>query len=255
MPQQMATEITAIIVDDEQDSREILRSYLGKYCPQVSLLDECADIIEAKKSILKHAPQLVFLDIEMPRGNAFDLLDQWGEINFEVIFITAYSQYAVQAFSLSAAHYLLKPINIEELEKAVENVINLYNQKDKINRAEILLANFSHEKSQNQKLVLPLMEGMEIVKIQTILYCEAADNFTTFYFTDGRKMMICRNLKFYEKALSEFGFVRIHRSHVINMEYITKYIKGKGGSVIMEGTKELMVSAGYKADLMHRLKG
>jgi len=251
----MPTKINAIIVDDEQDSREILRSYLAKYCPQVELLDECADIIEARKSILKHSPHLVFLDIEMPRGNAFDLLDQWGEINFEVIFITAYSQYAVQAFSLSAAHYLLKPINIEELEKAVANVIDLYDQKDKINRAEVLLANFSHEKSQNQKLVLPLMEGMEIVKINSVLYCEAADNFTTFYFTDGRKMMICRNLRFYEKALSDFGFVRIHRSHLINLEYITKYKKGKGGSVIMAGGKELVVSAGCKGQLMERLKG
>ncbi len=247
--------LTAIIVDDEQDSREILRNYLLKYCPIVTLLDECADIIEARTSILKHAPKLVFLDIEMPRGNAFDLLEQWGEINFEVIFITAYSQYAVKAFSLSAAHYLLKPINIEELEKAVESVTQLYNQKDRINRAEILLANFTKDKSQDQKLVLPLMEGMQIIKMSTILYCEAADNFTTFHLLDGQKMMICRNLKFYENALSEYGFVRIHRSTVINLEYIQKYIKGKGGSVIMEGGKELIVSAGCKGGLMKRLKG
>jgi two-component system LytT family response regulator len=247
--------LSAIIVDDEQDSREILRSYLNKYCPNVTLSAECADIIEARSAILKHAPQLVFLDIEMPRGNAFDLLEQWGKINFEVIFITAYSQYAVKAFSLSAAHYLLKPINIEELEKAVENVIELYAKNDKINRAEILLANFTNNKSQDQKLVLPLMEGMQIIKMNTILYCEAADNFTTFYLTDGQKMMICRNLKFYENALLEYGFLRIHRSTVINLEYLQKYIKGKGGSVIMEGGKELIVSAGCKPDLMNKLKG
>lgn len=251
----MTDNLTAIIVDDEQDSREILSNYLAKYCPQVILLDTCANIIEAKKAILKHSPQLVFLDIEMPHGNAFDLLEQWGEIPFEVVFITAYSQYAVEAFSLSAAHYLLKPISIEELEKAVVSVINIYSQKDKINRAEILLANVSGDKSQSQKLVLPLMEGLEIVKVEEILYCEADDNFTNFHFRDGRKMMICRSLKFYENALGDYGFLRIHRSRIVNLEYVKKYLKGKGGSLILEGGKELIVSASCKPQLMQRLKG
>ena len=135
--------INAIIVDDELDSRETLRSYVAKYCPQVHVQSECANIIEARKAILKHQPDLVFLDIEMPHGNAFDLLEQWGEIDFEIIFITAFSQYAVQAFNLSAAHYLLKPVNIEELEKAIENVELLLSQKEKLSRANILLENYS----------------------------------------------------------------------------------------------------------------
>ena len=245
--------MTAIIIDDEQDSRETLRNYVGKYCPQVSVLAECANIIEAKEAILKHQPQLLFLDIEMPHGNAFDLLEQWGEINFEIIFITAYSQYAVQAFNLSAAHYLLKPVDIEELEKAVNNVGQLISQKEKLSRANILLENMAALNAQNRKLVLPLMEGFDVVKMSDILYCEAHDNFTCFYFLSGKKSMICRNLKFYEKALSEFGFCRVHRSHMINLEYVKRYIKGKGGSVILENGKEIMVSNNKKEELIRRV--
>lgn len=247
--------ISAIIVDDEQDSRETLRSYLTKYCPQVTLLGECANIMEARSAILKEQPQLVFLDIEMPHGNAFDLLEQWGEINFEIIFITAFSQYAVQAFNLSAAHYLLKPLDIEELEKAVSVVEKSLLQKDKLSHANILLENMAALHSQNRKLVLPLMEGFDVVKMSEILYCEAEDNFTRFYFTNGHKTLICRNLKFYEGALDPFGFFRIHRSYLINLDFVKRYIKGKGGSVILENGKELLVSNNKKTELLERIKG
>lgn len=246
--------ISTIIVDDEQDSRETLRNYLQKYCQQVSVLAECADIFEARSAILKHQPQLVFLDIEMPRGNAFDLLEQWGEIDFEIIFITAFSQYAVQAFNLSAAHYLLKPVDIEELEKAVSTVEQHLTQKAQLSHAKILLENMASTHSQNRKLVLPLMEGFDVVKMCDIIYCEAEDNFTRFYFKDGRKTLICRNLKFYEKALEPFGFFRVHRSHIINLDYITRYIKGKGGSVILENGKEIIVSNNKKVELVKRIK-
>ncbi len=247
--------INAIIVDDEQDSRETLRNYIEKYCPQVKIQSECSNIIEAKTAILKNQPQLVFLDIEMPHGNAFDLLEQWGEINFEVIFITAFSQYAVQAFNLSAAHYLLKPVDIEELENAVAIVEKTLEQNEKLSHAKVLLENMAALHSQNRKLVLPMMEGFEIVKMSEIVYCEAEDNFTCFYFQDGKKKLICRNLKFYEKALDEFGFYRVHRSHIVNLDFIKRYIKGKGGSVILENGKEIMVSNSKKEGLMQRIRG
>ena len=246
--------ITSIIVDDEQDSRETMRNYVAKYCPQVSVEAECANIIEAKAAILKHQPNLVFLDIEMPRGNAFDLLEQWGEIDFEIIFITAFSQYAVQAFNLSAAHYLLKPVDIEELEKAVALVEERIVQKDQLSHAQILLENMAAINAQNRKLVLPLMEGFDVVKMSEVIYCEAQDNFTCFYFNNGKKSLICRNLKFYETALSPHGFCRVHRSHIVNLEYIKRYIKGKGGTVILENGKEIMVSNNKKADLIRRIR-
>lgn len=245
--------IHAILVDDEQDSRETLASYLEKYCPQVKLLTSCSDIIEAKAAILKHDPDLVFLDIEMPRGNAFDLLEQWGEVNFEIIFITAFSQYAIQAFNLSAAHYLLKPIDIEELEKAVATVEELLSQKLKISHANILIENMAAIHNQNRKLVLPLLEGFDVVKMSEVLYCEAEDNFTCFHFINGSKSLICRSLKFYENALSPFGFCRIHRSHLINLEYVRRFNKGKGGSVVLENGKELIVSSNKKKTLIDRI--
>ncbi|MEL6926557.1 MAG: LytTR family DNA-binding domain-containing protein [Bacteroidota bacterium] len=251
----MQNTISAIIVDDEIDSRETLRNYLVKYCPQVSLLAECQDIIEARAAILKHQPQLVLLDIEMPRGNAFDLLEQWGDIDFEIIFITAFSQYAVQAFKLSAAHYLLKPVNIEELEKAVADVETLLSQKQQLSRANILLENIGAIHAQNRKLVLPLLEGFDVVRMSEVLYCEAEDNFTCFHFTDGRRQLICRNLKFYESVLEPFGFYRIHRSHLINLEYLKRYLKGKGGSVVLENGTELLVANSKKEGLLQRITG
>lgn len=242
-----------IIVDDEQDSRDILSTYLTRYCPEVEIVADCADIEEAQKAIKKHQPQLLFLDIEMPFGTGFDLLEQIGEPDFEVIFVTAFSQYAVQAFNLSAARYLLKPVNIEELENAVAEVTKRIAAKTKSNHTQVLLENLRVLNNQKQKLVLPLLDGLEVVRMSEILYCEAEDNFTNFHFTDGRKSMICRSLKHYQDLLSEFGFCRVHRSYMINLDYVKRYIKGKGGSVILEGGKEIIVSNNRKSDLISRI--
>lgn len=246
--------ITAIIVDDEQDSRETLHNYLTKYCPQVQLLTQCANIKEARQAILKHQPQLVFLDIEMPHGNAFDLIEQFGEINFEIIFVTAFSQYAIRAFNLSAAHYLLKPVDIEELEQAVSAVETSLSEQAQLNRAKILLENMSALQAQHRKLVLPLLDGFEVVRMSEVLYCEAADNFTRFHLKDGSKKLICRKLKFYESALEPFGFYRIHRSHLVNLDFVQRYFKGKGGSVVLENGQELTVANGKKEGLMGKMK-
>jgi len=245
--------ITAILVDDEIDSRASLSNYIAKYTPQVTLIAECSNIKEAKIAIDQNQPDLVFLDIEMPHGNAFDLLEQWEEIHFEIIFVTAFSQYAIQAFNLSASSYLLKPVDIEELEKAVENVQKSIDQKSQFSRSKILMENMKVLKSQQRKLVLPLLDGFEVVKMQNILYCEADDNFTCFHFTNGIKTMICRNLKFYENALQQYGFYRIHRSHIVNLDFVKQYKKGKGGSVILENGKELMVSNSKKLGLVEAI--
>jgi len=247
--------INALIVDDEQDSRETLRSYLTKYCPQVTIVDESANIQEARKAVLKHEPQLVFLDVEMPHGNAFDLLEQWETVPFETIFVTAFSKYAIQAFNLSAAHYLLKPLEIEALEKAVADAKKRIKKNKLINTAQVLLENIRTAGSQNRKLVLPLLEGFDIVRANEILYCEANDNFTCFYFKNGTRSMICRSLKFYDEVLAPLGFCRIHRSFVVNLDTVVRYNKGKGGSVILENGKELMVANSRKEGLVEKLTG
>jgi len=246
---------TALIVDDEQDSRETLRRYLTKYCPQLTLLGECANIQEAKAAIDKQHPQLVFLDVEMPHGNAFDLLEQWEAIPFETIFVTAFSKYAIQAFNLSAAQYLLKPLEIEALEKAVAEAILRVEKNLMVNTAQILIQNIMTGNDQTQKLVLPLLEGFDIVRAADILYCEAADNFTCFYFKNGNKSMICRPLKFYETVLDPLGFCRTHRSYLVNLDTVVRYNKGKGGSVVLENGKEIMVANSKKEGLLGRITG
>ncbi len=242
----------AIIIEDELDSRETLRNYLGKYCPEVKLLAECPDIKEGKAAIQKLHPELVFLDIEMPYGNAFDLLEQLGETNFEIIFVTAFSQYAIQAFNRSAVHYILKPLDIDELILAVGKTKERLKAKQEVNHTRLLLDNLSAGNIGKQKIALPLMDGFEVVRIQEIVYCEANDNFTHFHFVDGSKSLICRKLKFYEEHFSDLNFCRVHRSFLINLDYVKRYIKGKGGTVIMENGKQIQVANARKKAFLNK---
>lgn len=246
--------LKTLIVDDEQDSRDSLSRFVAKYCPQLEVVQTCANIMEAEKAIQAQAPQLVFLDIEMPYGNAFDLLDKLPEIDFEIIFITAFSQYAIEAFKLSAAHYLLKPVDIDELVEAVEKVEERLEQAKRLHTATILKENLGHIQSQHQKVVLPLIDGFEVTKMADILYCEAEENFTKFYFIGGKKSLICRKLKFFDQVLSAHGFCRIHRSYLINLEYVQRYVKGKGGTVILENGQQLQVANARKGEFLERFK-
>lgn len=244
--------ISALIVDDEKDSRESLQSYLGKYCPEVRVVGTCPDIQSAAEAIEAHQPQLVFLDIEMPYGNAFDLLDQLESIDFEIVFVTAYSQYAIPALNLSAAYYLLKPIDIDELIAAVAKVRAQLQEQDRLVRAAVLR---EHLQGRPHRLVLPLIDGFEVVEAADILYCEAADNFTRFYLSSGAQHLICRKLKFYEGLLEAQGFCRIHRSTLVNLSFVQRYIKGKGGTVVLKNGKELSVAQSKKVVFLERLGG
>jgi two-component system LytT family response regulator len=253
--------IKAIIVDDEAASRETLFNYLTKYCPTIDVIAQCKNIIEAEESILNLSPQLVFLDIEMPFGNGFDLLEKMqkhiGLKPFETIFITAYSQYAVKAFNYCACHYLLKPIEIEELEKAVERVSEIMESKSDSTQhlqTKVLLENIKLTSDKLKKIVLPTMDGFEVVEVGDILRCEANGNLTDFYLKNGSKKLICRTLKFYEDVLQDMGFLRIHRSHLINLSYVTGYKKGKGGFVTMSDGKEVEVSSQKKQDFLDVFK-
>ena len=238
----------AVIVDDEKDSREILSNYLKKYCPDVNVCAFGESVSTGLEAIKKHNPDIVFLDIEMPYGNGFDLLDKAGDLTFEVVFVTAFDNYAIQALNQSAAYYLLKPIDIDELIKAVEKIKNERESKNNVAHSQVLLSNLRN--GGPQKIMLPTMEGFEITFINTILYCEAVDNFTKFYFESTAPLLICRTLKYFEDVLREHRFLRIHRSFVINPEHVIRYSKGKGGFVTMKNNQELEVSPNKKKDLM-----
>jgi two-component system, LytTR family, response regulator len=244
--------LKVLIVDDEQDSREILKNYLQKYCKGIEIIDLVENIEQARKVIENQDIDLVFLDVEMPFGNGFDLLESLKTIDFEVIFVTAFSHYALQAINLSAAHYLLKPVDIEELTDAVEKVRKNLDSKNIQAYTKVLLDNLNQVNKQNQKVILPLLEGFEVAKVSEIAYCQAEDNFTKFFFANGKEMLICRTLKHYQEALESCGFCRIHRSFLINLDYVSKYNKGKGGFVTLTSGIELEVSAQKKDEFLEK---
>ena len=246
--------LKTIIVEDEETSRETLRNYLNKYCEGIEIIAECEDIKKGKVAIEKWNPDLVFLDVEMPFGNAFDLLEQLGEVNFETVFVTAYSQYALKALNYSASYYILKPIDIDELEIAVKKVrenVETKSNDDFALQTKVLLENFQFTQNKDKKVVLPVLDGFEVIQVNDIIRCEANDNFTDFYLLDGSKKVICRTLKFYEDTLTDSGFIRVHRTHLINVQYVRSYKKGKGGIVIMEDGSHVDVSPSKKQILLN----
>ncbi|QLG44518.1 LytR/AlgR family response regulator transcription factor [Costertonia aggregata] len=237
--------LNAILVEDEANSREILSNYLAKYCSNVNLMGQAASIQEGLELIGKNDLDLVFLDVEMPFGNAFDLLDQVPERTFETVFVTAYNQYAMDALNNHAAYYLMKPINIDELVKAVEYVSEI---KEKENTLEHQVLKPKLNKIDG-KITLPQQDGFQILNVSDILYCKADDNYTEIYL-ENKKILVSKTLKYFEDALSDFAFARIHKSYLVNVNEIIKYRKGKGGSVVVSNGKELLVSASKKKDLL-----
>ena len=216
----------------------------------MEVLAECANINEGKAAIEEHAPALVFLDIEMPFGNGFDLLESINDIRFETIFVTAFSHYAIKAIQHSAANYILKPIDIDELIQAVDKVLA---GKSEINTTAILLDNLKTKQQQETKIVLPVLEGLEVIKAKEVVHCEAHDNFTKFYLENGESKLICRTLKHYTELMEPLGFMRVHKSHLINVDKITKYIKGKSGYVQLSNEDQVPVSPVKKEKLLQQL--
>ncbi len=237
--------LNAILVEDESNSREILRNYLKKYCPKVNLVGEAASIQEGLELIKNNNLDLVFLDVEMPFGNAFDLLEQVPDRTFETVFVTAYDHYAKDAINEHAAYYLMKPINIDELIKAVEYVWEVKEKEASIQEGVLN----TKTKSIEGKLTLPQQDGFQVLDVSDILYCKADDNYTEI-FLENKKIVVSKTLKYFEDALSDFPFARIHKSYLVNVNEVVKYRKGKGGSVVISSGKELLVSASKKKEFL-----
>lgn len=246
--------LKAIIVDDEKISRDILNDYITKYCPDVKVFEQCDSVKTGLQAIDKHQPDIVFLDVEMPKGNGFDLLEQVKDIHFETIFVTAFDNYAIQALNYSAAYYILKPVSIDELVMAVDKIKSQKKKNAPGVQTKVLLENIKTKAIAQHKIVLPLQDGFEVVSLKDIVHCDAHDNFTDFHFVSGQKMMICRTLKFYEELLAESGFLRVHKSHLINLDHVTKYRKGKGGQLTMSNGAVIDVSPNKKDELMEQFE-
>ncbi|AXT51393.1 DNA-binding response regulator [Aquimarina sp. BL5] len=242
--------LTAIVVDDEANSRAILKNYLNKYCPTVEVLGEAASVQETLTLLESNNPDLLFLDVEMPYGNAFDLLEQVPDRTFETVFVTAYDHYAVDALNAQATYYLLKPIAIDNLIKAVEHVSHI-KEREKELQDKVLTPKVSA--AADGKITIPQQDGFEVLKISEILYCQADDNYTKIFLNQGQKL-VSKTLKYFEDSLSDQGFVRIHKSFLVNVSTIVRYKKGKGGSVQLSSGKELMVSSSKKGALLDYFK-
>jgi len=241
--------LTAIIVDDEANSRAIIQNYLKKYCPTVTVLSESSSVPETLELLKTHSPDVLFLDVEMPYGTAFDLLKQVPDRTFETIFVTAYDHYAIDALNAQATYYLLKPIAIDDLIKAVDHVSSIKKIEGELNN-KVLTPNIKVIES---KITIPQQDGFEVLEVNDILYCEADDNYTNIYLKKGKKL-VSKTLKYFETTLEPHGFVRIHKSYLVNLSTIVKYRKGKGGSVVLSSGKELAVSSSKKGMLLSFFK-
>ncbi len=245
--------IRSLIVEDETSAREALKSYLTKYCPQVEIIGEASDAKQAIEKIKSLEPQLVFLDVELPFGNAFDILDAVADQNFETIFVTAFSEYSLKALNQSAAYYILKPVNIEELIVAVNKVHENVIKEDTFNRNKVVLENFKEKKTEKRQVVVPTLEGFELIRMEEIVRLQGNGNFTDIHITNGKIKMACRFLKHYAEILP-YPFVRVHKSHVINLNFVESYHKSMGGYVILQDKKEIYISAGYKQNFLKHFR-
>lgn len=243
--------ISAVLIDDEPKNIAILRKMLGEFCPEVTVSGEAGNSREAFDVIRKVEPDLVFLDIEMPYGNAFDLLDQLKPIDFEVIFVTAFNNYMLKAFKYSAMDYLLKPVDIEELRSAVDRVIERRKSKQVDSRQiETVLDAFKNPRLPLEKLALPSSRGLVFYDLKDIIRVEAEKGYTYIYLKSGEKIMSGRNIKEYEEMLPETMFFRIHNSHLVNLSHISQYHKGRGGNIEMSDGTVLEVATRRKDELL-----
>lgn len=238
---------TAVIIDDEAKARRIMETLIADHCPQLTVVATAEDVLTGVKAIQKHKPNIVFLDIEMPGYTGFQLLDFFDELDFEVIFATAYSEYALQAFQVSAVDYLLKPIQIEQLQIAVDKAIKLSSNSQMKERVTTLKENM--EDHSLKKIALPMAHGLTFVLIKDILYLEADGSYTHIYLCNGEKLLISKKIKEFEGILhAENNFFRTHRSYIINLQRIKQYIKQDGGHVVMENDGIVHIARERKDD-------
>lgn len=232
--------IRSIIIDDERHSRATLKNLISEFCENVEVVAEADGYKSGVEIIREYKPDLVFLDIQMPDGNGFRVLEDTRDVEFEVIFTTAYDSFAIKAFKYSALDYLLKPIDPTELQNSIEKV-NKSKTADVNPGIEMLLKSIQ-EKKRPDKLVLSTFEGMHVVNISEIIRCQSDDYYTRFFFLNSKEILVSKTLKEYEQILTEHNFIRPHKSHLINITYIKSYMKTDGGHIILTDGSQIPVS-------------
>ncbi len=240
-----------ILVDDEENSLDILEIELKEYCPQVEIVAKCKSGKEAIAAVHEFNPDVVFLDIEMPQMNGFEVLKNLEDQEFDVIFVTAYDQFALKAFEFSAVDYLLKPIVKERLIAAVEKVSSLAETSISAEQLNMLMTNFQSYWQSQPRVALPTSEGLEFVSVDQIIYAQSESNYCWVFFDDGSKIFLSKTLKDLEGLLAKHGFIRIHQSYLINADFIKRYVRGQGGYIILSNGAKVPVSRSKKEVILN----
>lgn len=242
--------LRAVIVEDEKHSRETLKNLLEEFCVDISIEGMAESVNEAVSVISSVQPDVVFLDIELQSGTGFDVLSQLKSINFEVIFTTAFEQYAIKAVKFSSLDYLLKPIDLEELQSAVEKARQSKNQVVYKKQLETLMLNLKQQKPKLNKICLATSDGFEFIEVNDILYCKAEGSYTAFILKNSEKLLVSKHLKEYENLLLEQDFMRVHNSFLINLKEVKKYVKSDGGYIVMNNNDTVSISRSKKEDFI-----
>ena len=251
----MDTKITAAIVDDEQANRENLLRMLGTCCPQIKIAAICSSVAEARIILPETKPDILFLDIRLGGDTGFSLLESLQDIPFEVIFVTAYDNYAIQAIRFSALDYLLKPIDSAELTHAVDKAIRVILRKQENKRMQNLLQN-TRTLDKQKKIALSVADKIEFVEIGSIIRCESESNYTTFHLKSGEKLIVSKTLKEFDELLTPYNFLRVHQSHLINLDEVKSFIKSDGGYIRMKDGSSVSISRqrrNYVMEVLSRL--
>lgn len=241
--------LKAILVDDELNSLENLRHKLTEFCPDVTVIATTQKPGEAIALIKEHKPDVLFLDVEMPRMNGFTLLDEIGDIDFDIIFTTAYNHYAVDAIRISALDYLMKPIAIKDLQNAVQRLLRKQKNQTEA-RVDTLKQALSPQKGQGDKIAIPTAGGLEFIIINAIVHIESSGNYSKIYLTDGKSFLVTKLIGDFETLLAPYKFLRVHHSHLINMAHVKRYIRGDGGQVVMMNDEVIDISRRKKDEFL-----
>lgn len=242
--------LKTLIIDDEVLAREAIGNMVTLYCPNLELTATADGVASGYEAIKKHNPDLVLLDIKLTDGTGFDLLQMFESINFKFIFITAYEEYAIQAFKFSALDYLLKPIDPNDLIASVEKLNESIHKEDENIKLKAFMANIQGVTPELKKIVLKTAESIHLVNVKDIIRCESSSNYTLFFFTDNTKLLVSKTLKEFDEMLSPYGFFRAHQSHLINLNFLDRYDKAEGGTLILKDKSSIPLAVRKREQLM-----
>ena len=246
--------LTAVVIEDEYRLREVFITLLRQHCPEIEVIGEASNITEGSELIIFRKPDVVFLDIEMPHGNGFDLLSKFEQIPFEIVFVSSYEQYAIRALKLSALDFILKPVEIEDLFGLTERIRQSMKVKESAFKYDLLQANLNSNE-QEKKIILPGKRKLECIFLKQIIYLKAEQNYTTIYTIDKNRIVVAKILKEFEETLCQENsdFVRIHKTYIVNIKHIRKFVRDEDAFIILEDGTRLEVSRRKKTMLFSRL--